>query len=112
MGPFSRPDIVQMTYHKFYNVLGQLSAIFVLALKSNIQPWLRVVHVGISVIFNGRFSHLGSRVALIRLRNTDSHCKWCAKKTSFDLQKDLVHAEFTEVQVQCDAAHRMLVEKL
>jgi len=38
--------------------------------------------------------------------------KRCAKKTSFDSRKDLVHAEFTDVQVQCDAAHRNLVEKL
>jgi len=54
MSPFSRPFIVQMTYHKLYNVLGQLSAILTRALKSNTHPWLRVVHVGISVIFNGR----------------------------------------------------------
>jgi len=54
MGPFSRPYIVQMTYHKLYNILGQLSAIFTLALKSNNHLWLRVVHVEISVIFNGR----------------------------------------------------------
>jgi len=32
--------------------------------------------------------------------------------TGFDLQKDFVHAAFAEVQVQCDAAHRRLVEKL
>ena len=31
---------------------------------------------------------------------------------SFDLQKDVVHAEFTEVEVQFDATHRRLVEKL
>jgi len=53
MGPFSRPYIVQMTYHKLYNVLGQLSA-FYSGPKSNNHPWLRVVHVGISAIFNGR----------------------------------------------------------
>jgi len=41
-----------MTYHKLYNVLGQLSAILTRALKSNTHPWLRV-HVGISVIFSG-----------------------------------------------------------
>jgi len=41
-----------MTYHKLYNVLRQLSAILSRALKSNTQPWLRVVHVGISVTFN------------------------------------------------------------
>jgi len=39
-----------MTYHKLYNVLGQLSAICTLPLKSNIHSWLRVVHAGISVI--------------------------------------------------------------
>jgi len=49
-----RPYIVQVTYHKLYNILGKLSAIFTLALKSNTHPWLRVVHVGISVILNGR----------------------------------------------------------
>jgi len=27
MCPFARPYIVQMTYHKLHNVLGQLSAI-------------------------------------------------------------------------------------
>jgi len=43
-----------MTYHILYNVLGQLSAILTLALMSNAHHWLRVVHVGISVIFNGR----------------------------------------------------------
>jgi len=31
-----------MTYHKLYNVLGQLSAILTRALKSNTHPWLRV----------------------------------------------------------------------
>jgi len=41
----------------------------------------------------------------------NSHWKRYAK-TSFGLQKDLVHAAFTVVQVQCDAAHRRLVEKL
>jgi len=46
--------IVQMTADKLYNVLGQLSAIFTRALKSNTHLWLRVVHVGISVILNGR----------------------------------------------------------
>jgi len=60
--------------------------------------------------------HLGSRVALLRFRTLklypNSHCKRYAKKTSFDLQKDFVHAEFTEVQVQCDAARWRLVEKL
>jgi len=38
----------------------------------------------------------------------NSHCKRYAK-TSFDLQKDLVHAEFTEVQevqVQYDAGRK------
>jgi len=116
-----------MTYHKLYNVLGQLSAILTRALKSNTHPWLRVVHVGISVIYGrcqqarnqlgtpgGRrvfweepkcfelcaivskyiqqifpgetknflgeakppwlrawMSHLGSRVALLRFRNTE-----------------------------------------
>jgi len=58
--------------------------------------------------------HLGSRGALLRFRNTElypkGHCKMYAKKTSLDLQKDLVHAKFIEVQVQCDAAHRSLVE--
>jgi len=43
MGPFSRLYIVQMTYHKLYNVLEQLSAIMARALKSNTHPWLRVV---------------------------------------------------------------------
>jgi len=61
-------------------------------------------------------SHLGSRVALyafVTLKlHPNSHCKRYAKKTSFDLQKDLVRAEFTEVEVQCDAAHWRLVEKL
>jgi len=47
MGPFSWPYIVQMTYHKLCNVLGQLSVILTLALKSNTHPRLRVVHVGI-----------------------------------------------------------------
>jgi len=41
----------------------------------------------------------------------NSHCKRYAE-TSSDLQKDFGHAAFTEVQVQCDAAHRRLVEKL
>ena len=31
---------------------------------------------------------------------------------SFDLQKDLMHAEFTEAKVHCDAAHCRLVERL
>ena len=53
MGPFSRPYIVQTTYHKLYNVLGQLSAILTRALNSNTHPCLRLVHVGIPVIFNG-----------------------------------------------------------
>jgi len=60
--------------------------------------------------------HLGSRVALLRFRNTEIIPKQplqrCGKKTSFDLQKDLVHAEVKEVQVQCDAAHRRLAKKL
>jgi len=43
-----------MTYDKLYNVLGQLSAILTRALKSNNHPRLRVVHIGKSVIFNGR----------------------------------------------------------
>ena len=38
---------MQMTYHKLYNVLGQLSAILTRVLKSNTHPWLRVVHDGI-----------------------------------------------------------------
>jgi len=54
MRPFSRRYIVLMTYHILYIVLGQLSAILTLALMSNAHHWLRVVHVGISVIFNGR----------------------------------------------------------
>jgi len=58
-------------------------------------------------------SHLESRVALLRFHNTEIIPKQLyAKKTSFDLQKDLVHVEFAEVQVQCDAAHWRLVEKL
>jgi len=43
-----------MTYHKLCSVLGQLSAILTQALKSNAHHLLRVVHVGISVIVNGR----------------------------------------------------------
>jgi len=39
MGPCSRPYIVEMTYHKLCNVLGQRSAIFTLSLKSNTHPW-------------------------------------------------------------------------
>ena len=31
---------------------------------------------------------------------------------SFDLQKDLMHAEFAEAQVHCDAAHCRMVERL
>jgi len=31
---------------------------------------------------------------------------------SFDLQKNLVHFEFTEAEVEYDAAHWRLVEKL
>jgi len=31
---------------------------------------------------------------------------------SLNLQKDLMHAEFTYVQVQWDAAHRRLAERL
>jgi len=54
MDPFSWPYIVQMTYDKLYNVLGQLSTILTRALKSTTHPWLSIVHVGISVIFNGR----------------------------------------------------------
>jgi len=54
MGPFSRPYIVQTTYHKLYNVLGKFSAILTRALTSNTHPWLGVVHIGISVIFDGR----------------------------------------------------------
>jgi len=54
MGPFSRPYIVQTTYHNLYNVLGHLSAILTLALTSNTHPWLGIVHVGISAIFDGR----------------------------------------------------------
>jgi len=59
---------------------------------------------------------LGSKVALLRFRNTELypniHCKRYAKKTRLDLQKYLVHAEFIEVQVQYDAPPRRLVEKL
>jgi len=40
-GSFSRPYIVQVTYHKLYNVLGQFSAILIRALQSNTHPWLR-----------------------------------------------------------------------
>jgi len=43
-----------MTYDKLYNVLGRLSAILTRALKSNTHSWLRVEHVGIYVIFDGR----------------------------------------------------------
>jgi len=46
--------MVKMTYHKLYSVMWQLSAILTMALKSNTHPWLRVVHIGISVIFNSR----------------------------------------------------------
>jgi len=99
-----------------YNVLGQLSAILTRALKSNTHPWLRVAHVGISVIFNGRCHTWEAELhyyAFVTLKlYPNSHCKRYAKKTSFDLQKDLVHAEFSEVQVQRDATHRRLVEKL
>ena len=105
-----------MTYHKLYNVLGQLSAILTRALKSNTHPWLRVVHVGISVIFNGRCHTQEAELrcyAFVTLKlYPNSHCNRYAKKTSFDLQKDLVHSEFTEVHVQCDATHWRLVEKL
>ena len=96
--------------------MWQLSAILTMALKSNTHPWLRVVHIGISVIFNSRCDTQEAELhyyAFATLKiNSNSHCKRCAKKTSFDLQKDLVHAEFTEVQVQCDAAQRRLVKKL
>jgi len=61
-------------------------------------------------------SYLGSKVALLRVGNTElypnSHCKRYAKKTRLGLQKYLVHAEFIEVQVQCDADLQRLVEKL
>jgi len=53
-GRFSRPYVVPMTYHKLHNVLRQLSAILTRVLKSNTHPWLSVVRVGISAIFNGR----------------------------------------------------------
>ena len=68
------------------------------------------------MIFNGRCYIQEAELhgyAFVTLKlYPNNHCKRFAKKTSFDLQKDLVHAEFTEVQVQCDAAHRRLVEKL
>jgi len=44
-----------MKYHKMCDVLSQLFEIFSRALTSTTQPWLRVVHVRISVIFNGRY---------------------------------------------------------
>jgi len=105
-----------MTYHKLYNVFGQPSAILARALKSNTHPWLTVVHVGIPVIFNGRChtkeGELHCYAFVTRKLYPNSHCARYAKKTSFDLLKDLVHAEFAEVEVQCDAAHWRLVEKL
>jgi len=57
-----------MTYHKLYNVLRQLSAILTQALRSDTHPWLKVVYVGISVILAPT---VGSRVALLRFRNTE-----------------------------------------
>ena len=60
--------------------------------------------------------HPGSRVALLRFRNTEiipeELLQKVCKETNFDSQKDLVHATFKDVQVQCDATHRRLVEKL
>ena len=47
--------------------------------------------------------HPGSRVALLRFRNTEiipeELLQKVCKETNFDLQKDLVHAEFKDVQV-------------
>ena len=115
MGLLSRPCIVQTIYHKLYNVLGQLSAIFTRVLTFNTHPWLGVEHVGISVIFDGRCHTQEAELhyyAFVTLKLCpNSHCRRYAT-TSSDLQKDLVHAAFTEVQVQCDADHRRLVEKL
>jgi len=114
-GVLFQDHIVQMTSDKLYNVLGQLSAIFTRALKSNTHLWLRVVHVGISVILNGRCHaqeaelHCYAYVTLKLYPN--SHWKRYAK-TIFDLKRDFVHSAFAEVQIQCDAAHRRLVEKL
>jgi len=67
-------------------------------------------------MFNGRChtqeAELHCCALVTRKLYSNSHCKRCAEKTSVDLQKDLVHAEFIEVQVQRDATHRRLVEKL
>jgi len=87
-----------MKYRKFRDVLGPLSKSLPRVLTSNIRPWLIVVLVGISVIFKGQISHLESGVALLCFRNTEysktarENCKRYAKKTSFDLRKNLMHA--------------------
>jgi len=115
MGPFSRPYIVQMTYDKLHNVFGKLSAILTRALKSTTHLWLRVVHVGISVIFNvtchTQEVELHCYTFVTLKLHLNSHCKRYAE-TRFELQKDFGHAAFTQVQVQRDVAHRRLVEKV
>jgi len=44
-----------MKYHNMCDVLSQVFEILSRALNSNNHPWLTVVHVAISVIFNGRY---------------------------------------------------------
>jgi len=57
-------QIAHMKYHKLCNVLGPLSVILSRDLNANSQPWLRVEHLGISVIFKGRH----------HTQAADSHC--------------------------------------
>ena len=69
---------MEMTYDKLYNVLGQLSAILGWALKSTTHPWLRVVHVGISVVFGGCHTYEAELhcYAFVTLKlHPNSHCK-------------------------------------
>jgi len=69
-GPLSRPFVVQMTYQKLYNVLGQLYAILTRAL-SLIPAHVWELYVLEFVWFLWQMSHLRSRVALLRFRNTE-----------------------------------------